>query len=263
MNTFEVRRNRTLCGALGAVAALVAIAYLQRAASGGGVLDWVICALMTLIALVQLAGLVDSQTSLVAADSDGIRLRLGQEWLELPWLSVEQVVVEQRDGPIRDGRLVVVPRDLDAALDALLPSSQRTVRWQRRLHGAPLAVGFGENEMYLGSDALALAPLTRRIAFLRDGDWAVLSRTDARFFDANNSPVQREIKLTSLSGAAVGRGNYRHYMEKEMHEHTSVIGDTLHRMINPATRAVMLPESRKGEARARRGARRGARWGRP
>ncbi|HEX7740453.1 MAG TPA: hypothetical protein VF426_12485, partial [Marmoricola sp.] len=115
MNTFEVRRNRTLCGALGAVAALVAIAYLQRAASGGGVLDWVICALMTLIALVQLAGLVDSQTSLVAADSDGIRLRLGQEWLELPWLSVEQVVVEQRDGPIRDGRLVVVPRDLDAA----------------------------------------------------------------------------------------------------------------------------------------------------
>jgi glucosamine--fructose-6-phosphate aminotransferase (isomerizing) len=109
-------------------------------------------------------------------------------------------------------------------------------------HGAPLAVGFGDDEMYLGSDALALAPLTRRIAFLRDGDWAVLSRSDAQFFDAGNTQVQREIKLTSLSGAAVGRGNYRHFMEKEMHEHPAVIADTLHRMINPATRAVMLPE---------------------
>ncbi|MBN8889660.1 MAG: glutamine--fructose-6-phosphate transaminase (isomerizing), partial [Rhodospirillales bacterium] len=109
-------------------------------------------------------------------------------------------------------------------------------------HGAPLAVGFGEAEMYLGSDALALAPLTRRIAFLKDGDWAVLSRTDARFYDATNAEVQREVKLTALSGAAVGRGNYRHYMEKELHEHPAVIGDTLHRMIDPATRAVMLPD---------------------
>ncbi len=109
-------------------------------------------------------------------------------------------------------------------------------------HGAPLAVGYGEAEMYLGSDALALAPLTRRIAFLKDGDWAVLSRTGAEFFDLAGAPVQREIKLTALSGAAVGKGNYRHFMEKELHEHPSVIGDTLHRMIDPATRAVMLPE---------------------
>src|SRR5487761_2488973 len=62
-------------------------------------------------------------------------------------------------------------------------------------HGAPLAVGFGEDEMYLGSDALALAPLTRRIAFLRDGDWAVLSRTDARFFELSGAEVRREVKL--------------------------------------------------------------------
>jgi glucosamine--fructose-6-phosphate aminotransferase (isomerizing) len=109
-------------------------------------------------------------------------------------------------------------------------------------HGAPLAVGYGEDEMFLGSDALALAPLTRRIAFLRDGDWAVLSRTDATFYDATNTEIIREIKLTSLSGAAVGKGNYRHFMEKELHEHPAVIGDTLHRMINPATRAVVLPD---------------------
>jgi glucosamine--fructose-6-phosphate aminotransferase (isomerizing) len=109
-------------------------------------------------------------------------------------------------------------------------------------HGAPLAVGFGEDEMYIGSDALALAPLTRRIAFLRDGDWAVLSRTGATFFDLSGQEIQREIKLTALSGAAVGKGNYRHFMEKELHEHPAVIGDTLHRMVNPATRAVMLPD---------------------
>ena len=108
-------------------------------------------------------------------------------------------------------------------------------------NGAPLAVGFGEEEMFFGSDALALAPLTRRIAFLRHGDWAVLGRTGAEFFDASGAAVQREVKLTALSGAAVGKGNYRHFMEKELHEHPGVIGDTLHQLIDPATRAVNLP----------------------
>ncbi len=108
--------------------------------------------------------------------------------------------------------------------------------------GAPLAVGFGENEMFVGSDALALAPLTRRIAYLKDGDWTVVDRKGARFFDASGAEVQREIKLTRLTGAAIGKGNFRHFMEKELHEHPAVLGDTLHRMVNPATRAVMLPD---------------------
>ena len=109
-------------------------------------------------------------------------------------------------------------------------------------HGAPLAVGFGEAAMYLGSDALALAPLTQRIAYLEDGDWAVLSRDQAGFFDAQGRKVQRDIRRTSVSGAAVGRGNYRHFMEKELHEHPAVLGDTLRQMINPGSRAVVLPE---------------------
>ena len=108
-------------------------------------------------------------------------------------------------------------------------------------HGAPLAVGFGEDEMFLGSDALALAPLTRRIAYLHDGDWALLDRQGARFFDADGAEIQREVKLTRLTGAAMGKGNYRHFMEKELHEHPQVIGDTLQRMVNPASRAVALP----------------------
>jgi len=107
--------------------------------------------------------------------------------------------------------------------------------------GAPLAVGYGDNEMFLGSDALALAPLTQRIAFLHDGDWTVITRDSARFFTMDGSEVQREIRRTAVSGAAVGKGNYRHFMEKELHEHPAVIGDTLRQMINPSTRAVMLP----------------------
>jgi glucosamine--fructose-6-phosphate aminotransferase (isomerizing) len=108
-------------------------------------------------------------------------------------------------------------------------------------HGAPLAVGFGQDEMFVGSDALALAPLTRRIAYLKDGDWTVVDRKGARFFGADGAPVQREVKLTRLTGAAIGKGNFRHFMEKELHEHPAVIGDTLHRMVNPASRAVALP----------------------
>ncbi len=101
--------------------------------------------------------------------------------------------------------------------------------------GAPLAVGFGEAEMYLGSDALALAPLTREIAYLEDGDWVVVTREGAEFFGPDNAPVHRAKKLTALTGAAIGKGNFRHIMEKELHEHPVVIGDVLHRMLDGGT----------------------------
>ncbi|WP_284947398.1 glutamine--fructose-6-phosphate transaminase (isomerizing) [Acidisoma cladoniae] len=109
-------------------------------------------------------------------------------------------------------------------------------------HGAPLAVGFGEDEMFLGSDALALAPLTRQIAYLEDGDWAVITRDGARFMNRAGQTVDRAIRETRLTGAAIGRGAYRHFMEKELHEHPVVIGDVLSRMIDPATRSVVLPD---------------------
>jgi glucosamine--fructose-6-phosphate aminotransferase (isomerizing) len=107
--------------------------------------------------------------------------------------------------------------------------------------GSPLAVGFGEAEMFVGSDALALSPLTRRIAYMEEGDWAVVTAGGAEFFDAEDRPVQRQVKLTAFSGAAVGKGNYRHFMEKELHEHPVVLGDTLRQYIDPASRAVALP----------------------
>jgi glucosamine--fructose-6-phosphate aminotransferase (isomerizing) len=108
--------------------------------------------------------------------------------------------------------------------------------------GAPLAVGFGDEEMFLGSDALALAPLTRRIAYLQDGDWVVLNRKSATFYNRNDQKVTREIRLTNLTGASIGKGNFRHFMEKELHEHPVVIGDVLHRMIDAGTRMPVLPE---------------------
>ena len=107
--------------------------------------------------------------------------------------------------------------------------------------GAPLAVGFGEGEMFVGSDALALAPLTRRIAYLNEGDWTVLTDTGARFFDAADQPAERPVRVTAFSGAVVGKGNYRHFMEKELHEHPIAIGDTLQQYIDAGTRVVGRP----------------------
>ncbi|WP_298216911.1 glutamine--fructose-6-phosphate transaminase (isomerizing) [Acidocella sp.] len=97
--------------------------------------------------------------------------------------------------------------------------------------GAPLAVGYGAEEMYLGSDALALAPLTRELAYLEDGDRVTLTRAGAVFHDKTGAEVSRPKKLTALTGAAIGKGNFRHFMEKELHEHPVVIGDVLHRML--------------------------------
>ena len=108
-------------------------------------------------------------------------------------------------------------------------------------HGPALAVGYGDGEMYVGNDALALAPLTRRISYLEDGDWAVLSPAGVRFMDLDGNTVQREAKASHVSGAITGKGNHRHFMEKELHEHPGVLGDTLRQYLDPATRGVVLP----------------------
>ncbi len=109
-------------------------------------------------------------------------------------------------------------------------------------HGAPLAIGFGDTGMYLGSDSLALAPLTRRIAYLHDGDWAVVSQTGAAVFNPSGEAVNRPVRMTVQTGAVVGKDGYRHFMEKELHEHPAAIGQTLARMLDPATRSVTLPD---------------------
>jgi glucosamine--fructose-6-phosphate aminotransferase (isomerizing) len=108
-------------------------------------------------------------------------------------------------------------------------------------HGAPLAVGFGDNEMFVGSDSLALAPLTRRIAYLSDGDRAEVGRTGARFYDAAGGPIERAVRMSGPTAAAVDKGRYRHFMEKELEEHPTVIKDTLEQMLEAGRDAVFLP----------------------
>jgi len=93
--------------------------------------------------------------------------------------------------------------------------------------GSPLAIGYGDKEMYLGSDALALAPLTNRISYLEEGDWAELTPGKAVIHDENGKVVERKIHQTAMSGAMIGKGQYRHFMLKEIFEQPAVIGDTL------------------------------------
>jgi glucosamine--fructose-6-phosphate aminotransferase (isomerizing) len=93
--------------------------------------------------------------------------------------------------------------------------------------GAPLAVGYGEGAMYLGSDALALAPFTDRIAYLEEGDWVVLTRQGATFHDAAGKIVTRPMVRSRAGGLLIEKGNYRHFMAKEIHEQPEVVGHTL------------------------------------
>jgi glucosamine--fructose-6-phosphate aminotransferase (isomerizing) len=107
--------------------------------------------------------------------------------------------------------------------------------------GAPLTVGYGEGENYLGSDALAVAPWTQRIAYLDEGDWAVVRRESIEIFDRDNQPVEREIVQSGASSAPVEKGNYRHYMQKEIFEQPIVVAQTLQTYIRPFEGEVALP----------------------
>ena len=106
--------------------------------------------------------------------------------------------------------------------------------------GSSLAVGYGDGEMYIGTDALALAPFTKRVSYLEDEDWVVLTQHGAKIYQGTTEVV-REVRQSSISGAMIGKGNHRHFMLKEIHEQPAVIGDTLHSYLNPATRTVTLP----------------------
>jgi len=107
--------------------------------------------------------------------------------------------------------------------------------------GAPLTVGYGNGENYLGSDALAVAPWTQRIAYLDEGDWAIVRRESIEIFDRENEPVEREIVESGASAAAVEKGNYRHYMQKEIFEQPIVVAQTLQSYVRPFEGEVALP----------------------
>ena len=107
--------------------------------------------------------------------------------------------------------------------------------------GSPLAIGHGDGEMYLGSDAIALAPFTDTISYLEDGDWVVLTREVGVIYDAHGTVVKRDVLKSGASSFLVDKANYRHFMAKEIHEQPEVVGHTLARYVDMATDRVALP----------------------
>jgi glucosamine--fructose-6-phosphate aminotransferase (isomerizing) len=107
--------------------------------------------------------------------------------------------------------------------------------------GSPLAVGHGDGEMYLGSDAIALAPFTDTISYLEDGDWVVLTREVGVIYDEHGAVVNRDVLKSGASSFLVDKANYRHFMAKEIHEQPEVVGHTLARYVDMAAERVALP----------------------
>ena len=156
----EVRRHAALAAGVGLTASAVAIAYLARATQSGSALDWAFVVAMGLLGVYWLVGLVDSRTPLLVADAQGIRIRLGRTWRGLPWTAVHHVEHTPRRGLLHDGRLVVVPHNLELIEAELTGAGKRHTSVSRLLHGAPFAVPLGLSTRVVGagddlSEALA------------------------------------------------------------------------------------------------------------
>ncbi|TRW18169.1 glutamine--fructose-6-phosphate transaminase (isomerizing) [Glacieibacterium frigidum] len=147
----------------------------------------------------------------------------------------------ERGATPQDAVAVVLPRLHGAFALAVMFRNHPDMLIGARL-GAPLTIGYGDDENYLGSDALALAPLTQRIAYLEEGDWAVVRRDGVEIFDRANAPVTRAVTLSGLSSAMTTKGNYRHFMLKEIHEQPVVVAQTLQSYLRPVEAKVALPQ---------------------
>ncbi len=148
--------------------------------------------------------------------------------------------VERGRAP-RDAVATVLPRLHGAFALGVMFRDQPDLLIGARL-GAPLTVGYGEGENYLGSDALALAPLTQRIAYLEEGDWVAITRETVEIHDRANNRVERPIVHSGVSGQLVSKGNHRHFMLKEIHEQPVVVAQTLRSYLRPLEERVALPD---------------------
>ncbi|MGZ0075241.1 glutamine--fructose-6-phosphate transaminase (isomerizing) (plasmid) [Sphingobium limneticum] len=108
--------------------------------------------------------------------------------------------------------------------------------------GSPLVVGYGDGETYLGSDALALAPLTQRIAYLDEGDWVIITADGAEIFDRDNVPVERPVTISGVSGTMIDKGNHRHFMQKEIYEQPVVVAQTLRSYLRRMENQIAMPD---------------------
>ena len=154
--TVEVRRRAGVAALVGVLAGAVATAYLARAVNTGSAMDWAVCALMALVAVAHLAALLDARTPLLVADDLGVRLRLGRSWAGLTWGSLRRVQVTGRAG-LRDGRVVLVPRNAERVEAEADAGARRSLRLARRLYGAPFTVPLSLATRVVGTDDIEAA----------------------------------------------------------------------------------------------------------
>ncbi|CAM8668018.1 glutamine--fructose-6-phosphate transaminase (isomerizing) [Sphingobium sp.] len=149
-------------------------------------------------------------------------------------------LVEQGASP-REAVAQILPRLHGAFALAIAFRSHPDMLIGARL-GSPLVVGYGDGETYLGSDALALAPLTQRIAYLEEGDWVVITADGAEIFDKDNRPVERPVTISGVSGAMIDKGNHRHFMQKEIYEQPVVVAQTLRSYLRRMENEIAMPD---------------------
>ncbi|MCJ8156782.1 glutamine--fructose-6-phosphate transaminase (isomerizing) [Sphingomonas sp. LaA6.9] len=149
-------------------------------------------------------------------------------------------LVEAGQSP-KDAVQAVLPRLHGAFALAILFRQYPDMLIGARL-GSPLVVGYGDDETYLGSDALALAPLTQKIAYLEEGDWVVITRDGTQIYDRSNNPVTRAVTISGVTGALIDKGNHRHFMQKEIFEQPVVVAQTLQSYLRPLEEQVALPQ---------------------
>lgn len=194
VETVAVRRNVWLSGVVAGLAALIGISYLLR---GGALLSTVVGVGLLLLAALHAAALTSSRTPVLVADDQGIRLRVGVTWRGLPWGSVRQVVVEHADSVLRDGRLVVVPRDPRSTLDHLGVLERVHLRWNQLWYGAALSVPLGMTTMTdssdLAGDLTELAAGRSDVVHLRGRQLAHLDEVASPTRPASDAVVMPEL----------------------------------------------------------------------
>ena len=148
--------------------------------------------------------------------------------------------LEAGDEPLKAFKAVLDQLHGAYALGVLIEGEEDLILGARR--GSPLVVGHGDGEMFLGSDALAVGPFTDRVSYLEEGDYVAITHDKARIFDADGGAVRRAVTVVPASAALVEKGNYRHFMEKEIHEQPESTQRTLSAYIDPVNRRVRAPE---------------------
>ena len=175
-----VRRNVWLSGLVAGLAAAIGLAYLVR---GSGVLDTLAGIGLLLVAALHAVVLASARVPVLVADEHGLRMRIGLTWRGLPWGSLRQVVVEHADNPLREGRLVVLPRDPGWSTDYVTALGRLHLRWNQRWYGAPLSVPLGlttlSDSTDLGADLAALADGRTDVVHLRGRQLAQLDEVVA------------------------------------------------------------------------------------